>query len=233
MNTLIQRSLSQLNLAGLWLGLLSLRLVLGWEYFESGLEKYRGHNWFADIADRFPFPFDLLPTSFSWNMATWLELIGAIALLLGFGVRFFSASLFVLTLVAIASVHWPESWSSLGELAMGYALTDKGHGNFKLPVIFLSMLLPLMLLGSGRLGLDYPLCRRLFGRAQSMSPADQHDARHHQRHAAHLPGGNPLAQQPPAQNDGQQRATGADQRRAAAADAADRRRLGKYRNDGG
>ena len=165
MNTLIQRSLSQLNLAGLWLGLLSLRLVLGWEYFESGLEKYRGHNWFADIADRFPFPFDLLPTSFSWNMATWLELIGAIALLLGFGVRFFSASLFVLTLVAIASVHWPADWANLAELARGYAITDQGHGNFKLPAIFLAMLLPLVLAGPGRLSFDAVLAARLGPRA--------------------------------------------------------------------
>ena len=68
--------------------------------------------------------------------------------------RFFSASLIVLTVVAMFRVHWPESWSSLGELLQGYALTDNGFGNFKLPVIYMSMLVPLVFMGPGRLSLD-------------------------------------------------------------------------------
>jgi len=66
----------------------------------------------------------------------------------------------VLTVVAMLSVHWPESWSTLGELWQGYALTDKGHGNFKLPLIYIAMLLPLVFMGPGRLSLDALLCRR-------------------------------------------------------------------------
>ena len=96
-------------------------------------------------------------------MATWFEIVGALALLVGLGTRFFSLSLFVLTIVAIASVHWPESWSTLAELAHGYALTDKGFGNYKLPLIFLVMLWPLMLNGAGRLSLDAWLGRRFRG----------------------------------------------------------------------
>lgn len=154
MKTWVTRFLDGLDMIGLWIGLLSLRLLLGWDFFESGLEKYRGENWFGEIAERFPFPFNLVPVDLSWQLATWFELLGAIALVVGLGTRFFALSLSILTVVAIASVHWPESWSSLAELAHGYVLTDQGQGNFKLPVIFLGMLLPLILLGPGKLSVD-------------------------------------------------------------------------------
>lgn len=155
MKNLLDNTLRSVDLLGLWLAMLSLRVLLGWDYFESGLEKLRGENWFADIQDRFPFPFSLVAPEISWQMATWFELLGGIALLVGLATRFFSVSLFVLTLVAIASVHWPESWNSLNELMQGYGFTDKGYGNFKLPVIFLGMFLPLILLGPGRLSIDH------------------------------------------------------------------------------
>jgi putative oxidoreductase len=161
MKKLVSTLLDNLDLLGLWLGLLSLRVLLGWDFFESGLEKFHGSNWFMDIQGRFPFPFNLVPPEISWQMATWFELIGGVALVLGLATRFFSVSLFVLTLVAIASVHWPEMWNGFGELLMGYGFTDNGFGNFKLPVLFLGMLLPLILLGPGHLSLDHWLRRRL------------------------------------------------------------------------
>lgn len=160
MKNLLRRSLTAIDLAALWLGLLSLRLLLGWDYFESGLEKLRGDNWFADIRADFPYPFDLLPPEISWQLATWFELIGALALVLGLATRFFSVSLIVLTVVAIAAVHWPAEWSGLAGLMQGYVFTDAGHGNFKLPVLFIGMLWPLVLLGPGRLSVDAWLRRR-------------------------------------------------------------------------
>ncbi|MOA60457.1 hypothetical protein D3C78_1853440 [compost metagenome] len=68
-------------------------------------------------------------------------------------------------MVAIAAVHWPSQWSSLAELAQGYAITDQGFGNFKLPLIYLVALLPLLLKGAGRLSLDHWLNARLAARA--------------------------------------------------------------------
>lgn len=159
MRIVLTKIFEGLDIAGLWIGLLSLRLLLGWEYFESGLAKFRGENWFSDIADKFPFPFNIVPVEISWQLATWFEVVGALALVVGLGTRFFATSLSILTVVAIASVHWPESWTTLGDLAQGYVLTDQGHGNFKLPVIFLGMLLPLVLLGPGRLSLDALIAR--------------------------------------------------------------------------
>ncbi len=149
-----RHAISALDMVGLWIGLLSLRLLLAWEFGEAGFEKLHGTNWFADIQDQFPWPFKLISADLNWAMATGFEMVGAAALLLGLGTRIFAASLSVLTLVAMFSVHWPQDWSSLAELLKGYALSDDGFGNFKLPVIYIVMLLPLVFMGPGRLSLD-------------------------------------------------------------------------------
>ena len=163
MNTAIQfldglhRGLDRI---GTWLPQLALRGLTGWEFFESGLEKLHGENWFADIADSFPFPFGLLPVAASWFIATWAELIGGICLWLGLATRYWAVVLLVLSWVAIASVHWPDDWSSLAELWKGYAITDRGFGNFKLPLILMVMLLPLLFAGAGRFSVDELIRRR-------------------------------------------------------------------------
>lgn len=129
------------------------RLLLAYEFGEAGLEKLNGENWFADLA--FPFPVSLLPADVSWTMATGLEIIAPMALILGLATRFFSLALMLLTVVAIAAVHWPAEWHSLAELWKGYAITDQGYGNYKLPLSYLFMLSSLLLSGSGRLSVDF------------------------------------------------------------------------------
>jgi putative oxidoreductase len=146
---------------GAWLAPLGLRLIMAWEFGEAGLEKLRGENWFSHVQDSFPFPFSLLSPDLSWALATWVELAGAVALVLGLFTRFFAFSLLILTFVATAAVHWPDSWSTLGELWQGYAISNDGYGNYKLPLLFALMLLPLVLNGAGRLSLDHVLSKAL------------------------------------------------------------------------
>ena len=146
---------------GVWIAPFGLRLLLAKEFWDSGVEKYNGQNWFADVMEKFPFPFNHVPVDISWAMSTWFELIGAIALVVGLATRFFSVSLFILTIVAIAAVHWPEQWDTLSDLAKGYAVRDEGFGNFKLPLIYLVMFIPLILQGPGRLSLDHWIKQRL------------------------------------------------------------------------
>ncbi|MBM4206793.1 MAG: DoxX family protein [Gammaproteobacteria bacterium] len=141
-----------------------LRLLLAYEFGEAGLEKLHGDNWFADLS--FPFPFNLLPPDWNWALAAGLENLAPITLLLGFLTRFFSAALIVLTLVAIAAVHWPAEWHSLAELWRGYAITDQGHGNYKLPLIYLMMLGSLLLSGSGRWSVDAWLRHRILSQIE-------------------------------------------------------------------
>ena len=133
-----------------------LRLILAIEFGESGLEKLNGTNWFQDVT--FPFPFNLLPADVSWSIATYFEIIGAIALVLGVATRFISISLIVLTIVAILSVHWPSQLNSLTDLIAGYRILDEegdGLGNYKLPLIYIVMFLPLVFKGAGKFSLDY------------------------------------------------------------------------------
>ncbi|MDP2833454.1 MAG: DoxX family protein [Pseudomonadota bacterium] len=136
-----------LDRAGEWLAPLGPRLLLAYEFWESGLEKLHGENWFADIQDQFPFPFNVVPPEISWQISTWAELIGPVLLVLGLGTRFASVSLIILTVVAWASVH----------AGNGYNVVDNG---WKLPLIYLIMFVPLLLSGPGKLSLDHWIARK-------------------------------------------------------------------------
>lgn len=154
--------LGVLDCAGDWVGLLFIRLIVGYEFLDSGLAKFGGENWFADIQDQFPFPFNLVPVDISWQMSTWFEILGGIGIIVGLGTRFFSFSLVILTVVAILSAHWPAEWHGLADLAKGYVLTDDGYGNYKLPLILLVMLTPMIFKGPGKLGFDHWIRKRFF-----------------------------------------------------------------------
>jgi putative oxidoreductase len=149
-----QQIVSRLEGAGQYIPLLVMRVVMGWEFFEAGREKLHGSNWFGGIQEQFPFPFDVVPAALSWQLATWFELVGAVCLWLGLATRFWAFNLLFLTFVATAAVHWPDMWSMWSDLLKGYAISDDGHGNFKLPLLFVVMLLPLVFMGPGKLSLD-------------------------------------------------------------------------------
>ncbi len=158
----LKTAFDQLDRLAAWGWDIPLRLFLAWEFFESGLEKWHGDNWFEQIHASFPFPFNHFSAGFDWQVSMWAELIAPVLLLLGLATRFASTSLIVVTLVAIAAVHWPAQWSSLAELAQGYSITDHGFGNYKLPLIYLVALLPLLLKGAGVLSVE-GLVRRFMG----------------------------------------------------------------------
>ncbi len=154
------RIIDKLDPAGAWIALLPIRLLMAWEYGRAGLMKYNGTNWFANVQDNFPFPFNVIPVEISWFLATWAEILGGLCLLLGLFTRFWAFSLIVLTIVAIAGVHWPEQWNSLAELWRGYSITDNGFGNYRIPLLFMAMLLPLVFVGGGKLSLDHILFQK-------------------------------------------------------------------------
>ncbi len=150
MNTALELTrqwLQGLNRIGEFLPQLGLRLLLAWEFWESGLMKFNGENWFGQIQDAFPFPFNLIPVEISWFISTWIELLGAIGLVLGLGTRFFSFSLIILTLVAWYSVH----------AGNGYNVCNNGY---QLPLMYIVMFLPLLFSGPGKLSLDAWIARR-------------------------------------------------------------------------
>lgn len=159
---------ARLRASGDYVWPLGLRLIMAWEFWDSGITKLHGKNWFADIpwADwqvGFRWPFSVLPQDVNWMAATWGELGFSLLILFGLFTRFAAISLIVITAVATVAVHWPAHWGSLAELWQGYVITAKNAGNFKLPVLFILMLLPLVFHGGGRVSLDY-LLLRLTGR---------------------------------------------------------------------
>ena len=155
------RVVNVLETAGDWFALLPIRLLMAYEFGRAGLMKFNGNNWFANVQDNFPFPFNVIPVEISWFLATWAEILGGLCLVLGLFTRFWAFSLIVLTIVAIAGVHWPDDWNSLAELWKGYSVSDKGFGNYRIPLLFLVMLVPLVFRGAGRLSLDNVIANKL------------------------------------------------------------------------
>jgi putative oxidoreductase len=141
--------------------LLVMRIVMGWEFWESGTEKLRGQNWFADIQDRFPAPFDAIPAAVSWQVATWFEIVGAVATNVSTSSANAKKRVPRPSHSATAAVHWPDVVSMWSDLLKGYAISDKGYGNYKLPLLFSVMLLPLVFNGAGKLSLDHLLATLL------------------------------------------------------------------------
>lgn len=123
------------------LSLLILRLFVAYEFWEAGVEKWNGQNWFAEIQTQFPFPFNVLPAELNWQLATWSELVFPVLLVLGLASRFSALALTVLTLVAWYAVH----------AGLGYNI---GNGGYKMAVIYLVTLLPILLQGGGAWSLD-------------------------------------------------------------------------------
>ena len=138
----VSRGLTMLDSMGSLLGMLSVRLFIAYEFWQSGIEKFYGPNWFSDIHMQFPFPFNAIPTEISWAMATWIELIGALMLVIGLGTRFWAFAFVILDIVAWYAVH----------ASLGYNVCDNGY---KLPLMYLVMLIPLVLSGPGKLSIDH------------------------------------------------------------------------------
>lgn len=158
--SLRDQTVAILDPLGDWLALLPIRLLMAYEFGKAGMMKLNGNNWFGNVQENFPFPFDVIPVEISWFLATWAEIFGAIGLVLGLFTRFWAFSLVILSVVAIAGVHWPDDWNSLAELWKGYAVSDKGFGNYRIPLLFIAMLIPLIFTGAGKLSLDHILLKR-------------------------------------------------------------------------
>jgi len=164
------RLTDRLKGAGDWFAPLGLRLLLAWEFWTAGTGKLgagsEAPGWFVN--QDFVAPFGLLSPNLNWFLVTWGEILAAIALLLGLFTRFFAFSLVVITVVAIAAVHWPADWDSLAQLWEGYSVSrvmDDGEfrGNYRIPLLFLAMTVPLVFWGGGKLSLDH-LVNKLSGR---------------------------------------------------------------------
>lgn len=153
-----------LNPVGDWVALLPIRLLMAYEYGKAGFGKIAVENgppsWFINTTENFPFPFNVIPPGLNWFLVSWTEVLGGVLLLFGLFTRFWAFSFIILTIVAIFGVHWPGEWSSLSELWEGYRVTRDGDsGNFRIPLLFLVMLFPLLFKGAGKASLDHLIAK--------------------------------------------------------------------------
>lgn len=126
---------------------LVLRLFLAYEFFEAGLAKLNGENWFSSIQESFPFPFNALPADLNWAIATGAEILFPILLVFGLFTRFSTLALMILTAVAWYAVH----------AGLGYNVCGNGY---KMALIYLVMFVPLLLQGAGTFSLDFLLQKK-------------------------------------------------------------------------
>lgn len=129
------------------LAFLVLRLFLAYEFFEAGLMKWQGNNWFAQIQEQFFWPFSAFSADVNWYLSMGAELLIPILFVLGLFVRFGSLVLLIVTIVAWAAVH----------AGNGYNVCDNGY---KMALMYIVMLLPLLLQGGGSWSVDHVLKKR-------------------------------------------------------------------------
>ncbi len=110
-----------------WLGPLALRLYLAPVFWMAGTTKLAGWEstveWFGNPDWGLGLPFPLLMAT----LAVWTEILGAIALLIGLGVRWFCVPLMFTMIVAAVSVHLQHGWLAIAT-GSGMFATERTEG---------------------------------------------------------------------------------------------------------
>jgi len=109
-----------------FLGPLALRLYLVPVFWVAGTNKLGGMDnviaWFGNPDWGLGLPF---PALMAW-LAVGAEIVGAVALLIGLGVRWFAVPLMVTMLVAAFKVHWQNGWQAVADPMSPWAGSDVG-----------------------------------------------------------------------------------------------------------
>lgn len=107
-----------------WLAPLLLRLYLAPVFWMAGWNKAMAFpdtvEWFGNAEWGLGLPFPTLMA----GLATGAELVGALSLLLGLGLRWMALPMMATMLVAVATVHWENGWLAISE-GMGLFATER------------------------------------------------------------------------------------------------------------
>jgi len=125
-------------------GILILRVYLGFAFFMHGLAKFQGGventaGWFDSIG---------IP-GFTAYIIAFVELIGGLSLIVGFGTRYISALFFIIMIVATFKV----------KLSSGFMGNSQGSG-FELDLAYAVMSLLLVFYPTSTLSLDAKVGKR-------------------------------------------------------------------------
>lgn len=130
---------------------LPLRLLVGYGFMEHGFAKLlRGPDAFAGILQQLGVP---VP-----HVAAWLtictEILGGLAVLLGFIVSWASIPMAAVLLVAMFSVHVPYGFSSVKLLSVSASGAKFGPVGYEVDLLYLAALVSLVLQGPGPFAID-------------------------------------------------------------------------------
>ena len=128
-----------------------LRLMVGYGFLMHGiLKSERGIDVFAAALQGLGFPASHL---LAW-IATLIELLGGIAILLGAYVQLASIPMIIVLLVALCFVHLPFGFSSIKFLAVTADGPQFGKPGIECDLLYLACLATLICGGSGPFSLD-------------------------------------------------------------------------------
>lgn len=103
---------------------LALRLYLAPIFWVAGMNKAMSFSdtvqWFGDADYGLGLPFPAVMAT----LAIGAELVGAVALLLGLGLRWMTVPMMITMLVAMFTVHWSNGWLAIAE-GMGPFATER------------------------------------------------------------------------------------------------------------
>jgi putative oxidoreductase len=136
---------------------LPLRLVIGYGFLAHGWAKLsRGPAGFAKLLDQIGAP---LPEMTAW-VATLLELLGGLAILVGAFVAVVSVPLIIMMLVAMFTVHLRYGFSSINTIGLTDDGPQFGPPGYEVNLLYIAGLLALILGGAGALSIDSLIARR-------------------------------------------------------------------------
>src|SRR3954470_313593 len=130
---------------------LPLRLIIGFGYMAHGWAKLsRGPSGFAQLLAQIGAP---LPEATAWA-ATFVQLLGGLAIFVGAFVEVVSIPLIVMMLVAMFTVHLKYGFSSVNTIGMTVDGPKFGPPGYEVNLLYIAGLISLTLGGAGTLSID-------------------------------------------------------------------------------
>src|SRR5215470_3187396 len=147
--------------------LLPLRLIVGFGFLEHGFAKLaKGPDAFANILQAMGVPG---PHFMAW-VTILVELLGALAVILGVFVTLASLPMAAVLLVALLTVHLPYGFSSIKLNAVTAAGAQFGPPGYEVSLLYLACLAALVLGGPGPLAIDNLIRKRRNVRSSQNKP---------------------------------------------------------------
>lgn len=119
------------------LGLLSIRLLLVYGFYEPAMQKWYNIKGVSTWFDSIGIPF----ANLSSYLVAFFETAGVLLLLFGLFTRIITVPLVIIMIIAIFAVHLPN----------GFSVQDNG---FEIPLYYLLFLMILLSHGAGKFSLD-------------------------------------------------------------------------------